>query len=66
MPRSLFNNPFLSDVTIHQIYEGEVKEYYAHKAVLCAHSAFFMNAFSGTFKVGFCYRSSRYYNSCPS
>jgi hypothetical protein len=48
---SLFNNPLLSDVKIRQHYKGKVKEYFAHKTVLCAHSQYFMNTFSGSFKV---------------
>ncbi|KAF2686968.1 POZ domain-containing protein [Lentithecium fluviatile CBS 122367] len=46
----MFNNPFLSDVTIHQIFNGQSKEYHAHKAVLCAHSEYFMRMFSGSFQ----------------
>ncbi|CAN9203102.1 unnamed protein product [Alternaria sp. RS040] len=47
---SLFNNPTLSDVKIRQIYKGKVTEYFAHKAVLCAHSKWFLKAFTGKFK----------------
>jgi hypothetical protein len=49
----MLNNPTFSDVKIRQISNGEVKEYYAHKAVLCAHSKWFMKAFTGNFNV--CY-----------
>jgi len=31
----LFNDPKLSDVKIKQIYNGQTREYYAHKAVFC-------------------------------
>ncbi|KAI4938792.1 uncharacterized protein J4E92_000073 [Alternaria infectoria] len=46
----LFNNPALSDVKIKQIHEGHTREYYAHKAVLCLESDYFLNAFTGNFK----------------
>ncbi|KAI4638712.1 hypothetical protein J4E93_009740 [Alternaria ventricosa] len=46
----LFNNPALSDVKIKQIHEGHTREYYAHKAVLCLESNYFLNAFTGNFK----------------
>ena len=49
---SLFNNPVLSDVTIKQIYKGKVREYHAHKAILCADSSYFLKAFTGNFRVG--------------
>jgi hypothetical protein len=48
---SLFNNLKLSDVTIKQIYNGETREYYAHKAVLCMTSECFLGMFMGDFKV---------------
>lgn len=48
---SLFNNSFLSDITIRQVCDDSSKDYYAHKAVLCAHSEYFMRMFSGNFKV---------------
>lgn len=48
---SLFNNPILSDVTIKQIYKGKVREYRAHKAILCADSSYFHKAFTGNFRV---------------
>jgi hypothetical protein len=48
----LFNNAMLSDITIRQIYNGETKDYYAHKAVLCTHSKWFLKAFTGDFKAG--------------
>jgi hypothetical protein len=48
----LFNNPVLSDVTIRQIHNGETKDYYAHKAVLCTHSRWFLKALTGDFKAG--------------
>jgi len=47
----LFNDPILSDIKIRQIYKGETKEYFAHKAILSAHSKWFMRAFTGRFKV---------------
>ncbi|KAI4710018.1 hypothetical protein J4E89_005250 [Alternaria sp. Ai002NY15] len=47
---SLFNDPILSDIKIRQIYKGETKEYFAHKAILSAHSKWFMRAFTGRFK----------------
>jgi hypothetical protein len=47
----LFNNPVLSDFKIKQVYEGMTREYYAHKAVLCGQSKYFMNAFTGNFMV---------------
>ncbi|KAJ4370205.1 hypothetical protein N0V86_008941 [Didymella sp. IMI 355093] len=47
----LINNPTLSDVTIKQIsIDGTIREYYAHKAVLCMESRFFHKAFTGNFK----------------
>ncbi|CAN9202243.1 unnamed protein product [Alternaria alternata] len=46
----LFNNPALSDVKIKQVYEGQTREYYAHKAVLCLESGYFLNAFTGGFR----------------
>lgn len=49
---SLFNNPTLSDIKIRQKHNGEVKEFYAHKAVLCTHSEWFTRALTGQFKVG--------------
>ncbi|KAL1798859.1 hypothetical protein ACET3X_002896 [Alternaria dauci] len=47
---SLFNDPTLSDVKIRQVYKGQTKEYFAHKAILCAHSKWFLKAFTGNFK----------------
>ena len=47
----LYNDPTFSDIKIRQIYKGQVKEYAAHKAVLCAHSGWFMAALTGRFKV---------------
>lgn len=47
----LFNDSLLSDVKIRQIYNGGTREYFAHKAVLCAHSKWFLNACTGRFKV---------------
>lgn len=47
-----FNNSTLSDVIIKQIYKGETREYFAHKAVLCMNSRYFLRAFTGNFKVG--------------
>ncbi|RYN44530.1 hypothetical protein AA0114_g9949 [Alternaria tenuissima] len=46
----MFNNPTLSDVKIKQVYEGKMREYHAHKAVLCLASGYFLNAFTGSFK----------------
>jgi hypothetical protein len=48
---SLFNDPVLSDVKIKQICNGKTREYHAHKAILCAQSSYFLNAFTGNFKV---------------
>ncbi|KAF1939413.1 hypothetical protein EJ02DRAFT_513888 [Clathrospora elynae] len=48
--KTLFNNPTLSDVKIKQTCNGQTHEYYAHKAVLCTQSTYFMNAFSGSFR----------------
>ncbi|KAF3009944.1 hypothetical protein E8E13_011114 [Curvularia kusanoi] len=46
----LFNSPTLSDVTLKQISEeGQVREYYANKAILSAESPVFLAAFSGRF-----------------
>ena len=47
----MFNNPTLSDVKIKQVYEGKMREYHAHKAVLCLESGYFLNAFTGGFRV---------------
>jgi hypothetical protein len=47
----LFNNPALSDIKIRQISNGKAREYSAHKAILCNESDYFMNAFTGKFKV---------------
>ncbi|KAI4676464.1 uncharacterized protein J4E88_007382 [Alternaria novae-zelandiae] len=47
--RTLYNDPTFSDIKIRQIYKGQVKEYVAHKAVLCAHSGWFMAALTGRF-----------------
>jgi hypothetical protein len=49
--RSLFNDPVLSDVKTKQICNGKTREYYAHKAILCAQSSYFLKAFTGNFKV---------------
>jgi hypothetical protein len=38
-------------VKIKQIYNGETREYYGHKAILCFQSGYFMKAFTGHFKV---------------
>ncbi|KAH6625368.1 hypothetical protein C7974DRAFT_276648, partial [Boeremia exigua] len=47
----LFNNPILSDVKMKQISkDGQVRDYYAHKAVLSAGSQYFFNAFTGSFR----------------
>lgn len=47
----LYNNTALSDVKIKQIFNGKVREYHAHKAVLCLESEYFLNMFTGAFKV---------------
>ncbi|KAF1835599.1 hypothetical protein BDW02DRAFT_578695 [Decorospora gaudefroyi] len=47
---NFFNNPNLSDVKIRQVSNGKAREYYAHKAVLCMGSGYFVNAFTGGFK----------------
>jgi hypothetical protein len=47
----LFNNPAISDVTIKQVYNEQVREYHAHKAILCMESEYFLNMFTGNFKV---------------
>ncbi|KAF2123120.1 BTB/POZ protein [Lophiotrema nucula] len=47
---TLFNDPTFSDITIRQICDGKVKEYPAHKAVLCNHSNWFKKALTGQFK----------------
>jgi hypothetical protein len=41
----------LSDVILKQTCNGSTREYFAHKAVLCGQSAYFMKAFCGNFKV---------------
>ncbi|KAF2658688.1 hypothetical protein K491DRAFT_562333, partial [Lophiostoma macrostomum CBS 122681] len=46
----LFNNPLFSDVTIRQIYRSKVKEYHAHKAILCFHSTWFLKELTGKYK----------------
>ncbi|KAL1592745.1 hypothetical protein SLS60_011161 [Paraconiothyrium brasiliense] len=43
---TFFGSPFLSDVTIRQVSDGKKTDYYGHKAVLCAHSNFFLKLFS--------------------
>jgi len=52
---SFFNNPLFSDVIIKQKYQSEgrtqTREYYAHKAVLCMKSKFFLKQFSETLDV---------------
>ncbi|KAF3009939.1 hypothetical protein E8E13_011083 [Curvularia kusanoi] len=48
----LFNNPLFSDVKIKQVCDGKVREYYAHKAILCAKNQYFLKLFTGDFKVG--------------
>ena len=50
--RRLFNNYALSDITLKQINKDTTREYYAHRAILCKESGFFLKAFTGTFKVG--------------
>ncbi|KAF2123058.1 hypothetical protein BDV96DRAFT_639606 [Lophiotrema nucula] len=48
--RTLYNKQTLSDVKIKQTNYGKTLEYYAHKAVLCGQSEYFMQAFTGSFK----------------
>ncbi|KAF1835572.1 hypothetical protein BDW02DRAFT_597198 [Decorospora gaudefroyi] len=48
--KTLYNSPTFSDIKIRQIHKGKVTEYAAHKAVLCAHSGWFMAALTGHFK----------------
>lgn len=55
----MFNNPILSDVKIKQVYEGKMREYHAHKALLCLASGYFLNAFTGGFKVRKCLMVTR-------
>ena len=47
----LFDQPTLSDVKIAQTINSSTREYYAHKAILCSQSKYFMKAFTGNFKV---------------
>ena len=47
---SLFNDPILSDIKILQVFNGETKEYYAHKQILINQSEYFLKAFTGNFK----------------
>lgn len=49
---SLFNNPLFSDVKIKQVCDGKVREYFAHKAILCAENRYFLKLFTSNFKVG--------------
>lgn len=51
MTPRLFNNSLLSDITIRQTYDGVTKEYFAHKAVLCVASGWFVKALTGNFQV---------------
>ncbi|KAJ4364906.1 hypothetical protein N0V95_000552 [Ascochyta clinopodiicola] len=46
----LFNNSAFSDVKIKHVYNGHVREYFAHKAVLCLESRYFLKMFEGGFK----------------
>ncbi|KAF2269737.1 hypothetical protein CC78DRAFT_539669 [Lojkania enalia] len=46
----LFNDPTRSDVKIRQVYNGQAREYIAHRQILCGQSRFFKNAFTGNFK----------------
>ncbi|KAH7091930.1 hypothetical protein FB567DRAFT_434637 [Paraphoma chrysanthemicola] len=46
----LFNNPSLSDIKIKQVNNSQVREYYAHRAVLCMESEYFLHIFTGNFK----------------
>ncbi|OAL00170.1 hypothetical protein IQ06DRAFT_348663 [Phaeosphaeriaceae sp. SRC1lsM3a] len=48
---SLFNNSVLSDTTIRQTYNGATKEYFAHKAVLCIASGWFVKALTGNYHI---------------
>ncbi|OSS51423.1 hypothetical protein B5807_03217 [Epicoccum nigrum] len=51
---SLYNNSLLSDVKIRHIFRaGEVREYYAHKAILSGESRYFMAAFTVQFREAF-------------
>ncbi|KAF2650716.1 hypothetical protein K491DRAFT_572028, partial [Lophiostoma macrostomum CBS 122681] len=45
----LFNDPTFSDFKIKQICNGQVKEYHAHKVVLCMNSKWFSIALRGNF-----------------
>ncbi|KZM22069.1 uncharacterized protein EKO05_0007858 [Ascochyta rabiei] len=47
----LFNDPAFSDVKIKHVYNGKVREYFAHRAVLCLESRYFLKMFKGSFKV---------------
>jgi hypothetical protein len=48
----LYNDPVLSDVKIKQVCDdGKTREYFAHKAILCAQSSYFLKMFTGHFKV---------------
>ncbi|KAF2475210.1 uncharacterized protein BDR25DRAFT_301007 [Lindgomyces ingoldianus] len=47
---NLFNDSRLSDVTIHQVSGGEIREYKAHRALLAIYSKWFLNAFIGPYK----------------
>ncbi|KAF2029217.1 hypothetical protein EK21DRAFT_26386, partial [Setomelanomma holmii] len=46
----LFNDSTFSVIKIRQTCNGKSKEYFAHKAVLCGRSEWFMKAFTGPFK----------------
>ncbi|KAF2123011.1 hypothetical protein BDV96DRAFT_681599 [Lophiotrema nucula] len=49
--KTLFNNPTLSDVKLLQTSSnGQTIEYYAHRAILCESSGYFMTAFTSQFK----------------
>jgi hypothetical protein len=50
---SLFNSPTL--------FNGKIREYYSHKAVLCMASEYFLNMFTGDFMVS---RSLHRSNKC--
>jgi hypothetical protein len=58
---SLFNSPTLFDVKIKQVFNGKIREYYSHKAVLCMASDYFLNMFTGDFMVS---RSLHRSNKC--
>ncbi|EAT76499.1 hypothetical protein HBI56_230700 [Parastagonospora nodorum] len=46
----MFDDPTLSNIKIKQISNGKTREYFRHKARLCADSDFFINSFTIGFK----------------